>query len=686
MQTAQSVLSLLLIVLSYSGWTNGLCDLQNGTLARCDELKDVKYIETYDLDTLKAPVSESVLRPGFFGNLTSLRHLDLSGGSLKRIEPGSFRKLSNLKSLSLAENHIGQLEFTTTDDLNHLHSLNLRKNNFRKLPASLAHLKALRHLDVQGNPLQCNCATLRVRDQIVDRGVKISKKILCAGPGNMKGTSLFKHDATIICKFEEDDHEMQRDEGYQETTELGSGDDFEKLEPEEAIESTEAPTESTTELEIETPYPELPHVTMTTTTESSIPAVTIPLEASSWTPNDLDYHDKTSEKDGEIFFDSEEKKDQLSTVSSANKKKKIFTDALFYPVEGSGAEEEGSGEGSGTEVIFDDWRKSDNVDKSNGNEESMSLGDRVFDTLFNVFWSSTAAPEVKKDFNLEEEQFIDASSTKEDDEKKLIVPTRVDPNEAEVPTTTETITSRSTGASSAGVELLDGGLHDKSKAGNVEADEDCTTDEMAAVSPAKQSKKGMGSYVVLAALLAILATLIVFAAYKGDFCKKKRKRGDVENGTELKDMQKALLDTSNAPQSKVASNGNVESVPLVEDDIDHEERKSPNRLEDAPKSLNSSTDRLNPPKSTRKTNESELDTNSLTTDSARLSPVDLTVNNLPNVQTSDTNEPPLSPGAQRVKITLQENPDSVPRTPILITRTTVAKPQPRRHEPDWRGE
>jgi hypothetical protein len=30
--------------------------------------------------------------------------------------------------------------------------------------------------------------------------------------------------------------------------------------------------------------------------------------------------------------------------------------------------------------------------------------------------------------------------------------------------------------------------------------------------------------------------------------------------------------------------------------------------------------------------------------------------------------PPLSPGAQRVKITLQENPDSVPKTPILITR------------------
>ncbi|KZC05252.1 hypothetical protein WN55_08859 [Dufourea novaeangliae] len=481
------------------------------------------------------------------------------------------------------------------------------------------------------------------------RNVKISKKVICAGPSNMKGTPMFKPDTTIVCNLEEQDREMQKDQAYNESDEeYGSGDDIDKkVDDDEFVDIPDATSEPAKPVELETPAP---------TTVCS--------------PDDC-LVDNVSENDGDIILSEDEVPKKLEV-------KKVYKDALFSPDEGSGDELEGSGEGSGNVTIFDGWGKAGDVDETTDTEEeSQSLGDKLLDTLFNVLLSTTKAPETKKDLNLEEEQFIDASVTKEADETTA-VPEKANVDES-VPVTGSTIKvdiNATTIPPSDGVELLDGEPHDHSKTGKVKTDEEDLNDKLAEVSPAKQSKKGMGSYVVLAALLAILATLIVFAAYKGDFCRKKRKRGDVENGTDMKDMQKALLDTGNATQPKVVTNGTMENVPLVEDSIDHEEtkRSDVHRTEmEVSRPSNGTLERVDPVKPPRRTNEpSSPDRDSLKNDSspARTSPVDVTVNNGPS---TDVNGPPLSPGAQRVKITLQENPDSVPRTPILITRTMVGE-------------
>lgn len=660
---------LFFILLSYSGWVNGLCDLVNGTMAHCHELEDVKYIETYDLESLKAFVSKPVLRPGLFVNLTSLRHLDLSRSGIERIESETFRQLNNLRSLDLSENLLESLELGSIDGLNHLHKLDLRKNNFKQLPPVLARLKILKYLDVQGNPLQCNCATLRVRDLILKRGVKIMKKVLCVGPGNVKGTSLFKVDTTIVCRFEEQDREMQNDQSYKDTEdELGSGDE-DSGEFEEILNGS---SESPKELEIETPFPSNPEVSTPSIVQSSFPETSV--ESAATTPTTLK---QTVDKDEEIFFDSEEK---TSTAAAAPvERKKEYVDRLFYPAEGSG-DEEGSGEGSGTGAIFGDWTRVGEVERtSEKDEESSSSSNGLFDILLNVFWSTTEAPSIGKDPDLEEEQFIDVSSTKEVEEEAVTRKVHLD--EA-VSSTTEKIKD-ATMVPLNGVELVDDQLHDKSKSGKVTADEgDELTDESAEVSQAKQSKKGMGSYVVLAALLAILATLIGFAAYKGDFCKKKRKRGDVEHGTELKDMQKALLETGNSTQPKVASNGNVESSPLVQDADQVEIKSSDDRRTtiDVSKPPNTISARTEPVKPVRNSQNGQRlkdtvdETSSLNDDSssARISSVDV-IDNCPVNGSPEVHGPPLSPGAQRVKITLQENPDSVPKTPILITRTMAGE-------------
>jgi len=334
------LLSFVLILLYHSGWTYGLCKLKNDTSAWCDQLEDLKHIETHDLESLSVPVTQDVLASNLFDNLTSLRHLDLSDGDLKKIEPRSFRTLSNLKSLNLGENRIEYLELASLEGLIHLRSLNLRRNAIQQLPPALARLKNLKHLDIHGNPLECNCATLKVRDLITQRGVTISKKIVCAGPGNMKGTSLMKPNAAIICSFEQQDREMQNDqaEGSGEP-DLGSGDALDEFSEEdeegnEYVNVNNSTSEKSREPEVETPFP----IVLDNTTESSISKETTTIDA---TTSSLQH---SSGED--YFFDNEDKKEQISTTEMSGKKEEI-KDALFYPTEGSGDEDEGSGEGSG---------------------------------------------------------------------------------------------------------------------------------------------------------------------------------------------------------------------------------------------------------------------------------------------------------------------------------------------------
>lgn len=684
MQAAPPLLLLLLVLLHHSGWSYGLCKLENNTVAWCDKLEDLGQIETHHLEMLTAPSARDTLIPGLFDNLTNLRHLDMSDGDLKTIEPGSFRVLSHLRSLDLSDNRIEYLELASLEGLTDLRKLNLRKNAIRQLPPALARLKHLRHLDIYNNPLVCNCATLKVRDLIVQRKVSLSKKIVCADPSNLKGTSLMKPSAAIVCSLEQQDREMQNDQAVEGSGMYsGSGDDvlneFNSEEENEYI--VENNVDSSEKPEVETPFPN--GGTDSSTGSSLIESIstqdsTVIEEITSATINSLQH----TNEDEEIFFDNEEKKEQISTTEMS--RKEDVKDALFYPTTGSGdGDEDGSGEGSG--IILSSYDEK-NVEKSSTSEDSSSsLANTIWSILFGPT-ATTAIPSKTKDPDLEQEEFIDASFTKLATEEPLSESPSIKPDIDK--TSTETITIAS------GVEVLKSA--GKSKSDNVKAEVNSLNDEQAEVSPAKQSKKGMGSYIVLAILLAVVATLIGFAAYRGDICRKKRKRGDVEHGTELRDMQKSLLpDTGNSTQPKIASNGNPENTPLVQgtsngDDAKIDKIQNDQPIQETPRSLNGTADYLDPVKPPRKLISSQddqksedrprVDINSLRenfladrTSPAQPSDSSLATNNGPKAHMSEPNGPPLSPGAQRVKITLQENPDSVPKTPILITRTMAGE-------------
>ncbi|XP_011882247.1 PREDICTED: uncharacterized protein LOC105569971 [Vollenhovia emeryi] len=693
MQAAPPLLSFVLVLLYHSGWTYGLCKQDNSTSAWCDKLEDLEHIETDGLEYLSVPgfVAQDVLVPSLFANLTSLRHLDLSDGDLKVIEPGSFRTLSNLKSLNLGDNSIEYLELASLEGLTHLRSLNLRRNAIKQLPPALARLKNLKHLDIHGNPLECNCATLKVRDLIAQRGVTISKKVICAGPGNMKGTSLMKPIAAIICSFEQQDREMQNDqaEGSAEP-ELGSGDVLDAFneeddEEDDYTEVNNSTSAKSTEPEVETPFPT--ELAVDSATESSSKEITTDAATGSL---------QHSAEDEELFFDSEDKKEQASTTEMSRMKEKI-KDSLFYPNEGSG-DEEGSGEGSGTVGAFFD---EENTEKAKANEESLLY---TGSSLWNFFldgFSETPATTLKTTVtDLEEEQFIDLSTKVATEE--LIVPSKGHTVESDVDRTTEVTTKVISPDSNVNdVQVLKSPkTNNESKSGNIM---DRNSNEQAVSSP-KQSKKGMGSYVVLAVLLAIVAALIGFAAYRGEIC-RKRKQPDVETGTEMKEIQKSLLengDNSSHPkkdQNSAPYARELESVPLMKvrspgDDAKIHEIHDDNRQAQETPRLNGNVDHSEPVKPPRKqlshdesatsqddevreerprVDVSSLKKNFLEDRNPQPSTSLMATTNGPTSHASESNGPPLSPGAQRVKIILQEIPESVPKTPILITRTMAGE-------------
>lgn len=723
---------------------DGLCNLVNGTTARCHDLEDAKYIDTYDLEILTTSVSEDRLYPGIFRNLSSLRHLDLSMGDVEHIDPGTFRSLHELHSLDLSYNKIATLRPDSFDGLKKLHTLSMRKNALTDIPSAVLALKNLKFLDLATNPLNCSCATLKTRDILVNRGVHLSKRSMCSSPTNLKSKPLLAPEVQVICMYEEQDAEMQMDQAAPEGSgEAASGDPFEdssvdKLDEEEHDITVDAPATSATEIETPAPVklePELP-IAIGPTVASTVPTITEELR------EELFFSEENNKRATTVPVTSSTKSIEEIETTEKTDSKSLVRPNKADSFEGSGEEDdlrEGSGiEGSGTGVPPISW---DLPDDENDHETTSSGPAKTsteegwFSSLWDAIAGTSAPPDDdnKKDLALEEEEFINASSEPTLSsspgipvDERIGFPSVVSDSGKSLDRKTDTVKSD-------GETVNVGKVLDTAQSGKVRVEEE-TNAEATDASPARQHKQGMGSYVVLAALLAVLGALLGFAAYKGDYCKKKRKRNDVEGGTELKDMTKSLLEAGNGPQPKIASNGNMENVPLVCTSPPDDSKLQ--RAEEAPgdasrtrySAVSDAADPVKPPRKsflphdepekalangkshqepvtssaapevrepvclrTKSTGDAAAinggdrhdSLSSLGTDSRELPLARTSPRRAFDEFSTPTNgslgtiqglaRPPLSPGAQRVKITLQDNPDSVPKTPILITRTKAGE-------------
>ncbi|CAM2110159.1 unnamed protein product [Caretta caretta] len=138
--------------------------------------------------------------------LASLRSLDLSDiypgrEGLFSLRPGLFRGLGGLRRLQLDGSSLRDLPGEVFSSLASLEWLSLRENGLRNVSrAPLAHLPALRYLDVAGNPLACSCENAWFQNwSAAEPGVQVALlgSYLCLGPGVSQG--LFQAHDLAFC-------------------------------------------------------------------------------------------------------------------------------------------------------------------------------------------------------------------------------------------------------------------------------------------------------------------------------------------------------------------------------------------------------------------------------------------------------------------------------------------------------
>lgn len=150
-------------------------------------------------------------------NFMPIKILDLSNNQLTKVS-NQLELLVNLTELNLSHNRLTQVhklhfEHLETLDLSHnritsgklsklpknvIH-LNLSDNAITHVPSDFMKLKKLRSLELSGNPLNCTCETLMIRNWIQYQHVWTDKVIICASPQMFKGQPWVQARQNDIC-------------------------------------------------------------------------------------------------------------------------------------------------------------------------------------------------------------------------------------------------------------------------------------------------------------------------------------------------------------------------------------------------------------------------------------------------------------------------------------------------------
>lgn len=150
-------------------------------------------------------------------NWMPIKSLDLSNNQLTKIS-NQLELLVNLTELNLSHNRLTQVSKLNFEHLEKLDlsynritsgklskvpknvvHLNLMHNEITYLPVDFMKLKKLRSLELNGNPLNCTCDTLMVRNWIGLQSVWSSNAIKCTSPQNVKGQPWLQARQNDIC-------------------------------------------------------------------------------------------------------------------------------------------------------------------------------------------------------------------------------------------------------------------------------------------------------------------------------------------------------------------------------------------------------------------------------------------------------------------------------------------------------
>lgn len=190
--------------------------------AKCSSLKGLREIgkdtTIQSVDCSAIDISKITTQ---LDKLTSLTRLDLSNNHISEVPKLSKR----IRVLNLAHNSItsGKLSKIPL----YVRHLNLSYNDITYLPLDFMELHDLKSLELIGNPINCTCETLQVRNWLQENRVWTDNHVTCSSPLRFKGQPWLQVKQSEVCPaslpYIWDDQENELMQGDQPIFNDGSG-------------------------------------------------------------------------------------------------------------------------------------------------------------------------------------------------------------------------------------------------------------------------------------------------------------------------------------------------------------------------------------------------------------------------------------------------------------------------------
>ena len=641
------------------------CECDEATLsARCDDLNEL--IASYSRKQHKTrenlmPIKSLDLSNNQLTKLTNqleilvnLTELNLSHNQLTQVHKLNF---ANLKKLDLSHNRITSAKLKKLPK--NVAELNLGHNEITYLPVDFMKLKQLRTLELVGNPLNCTCNTLHVRNWITFHHVWSDNHILCASPAIVKGQPWLQARQNDIC-IEPSSTTTQRSkynwDNYEDDNEIMMGDQPQADEQSDNVQGDEPDDTDYGADDDDVDYNDGSEAPEKAADDEDTPKI------------------DEEEPESDVFADDEDKKD----ADDADEKK----------------DEEVTKKSQDNMSIDDDFMPV-SQEPEHDHHHHLHEPENVSEAAVDADNDSEGSGADNPDPSVQPEEDTNESGS---GMLPILIPSKDD-----LESSTDDSSVPSLGIFEDNTEVPIGGHIGAANPHEVETEmpagpNSAVSDQMNKAS----TDDNTGTYILLGILALCLISLMIFVAMKNKQEKKRNRRYDVErNGaTELQEMDKRLL--GKPMENNGNGNGKTEHAPLINDypvqkenrpqaytsfqptpSINIEEPKAAPRDKDkSQQSLYENHNGNGQVEPVHQSNGSSIpklpDSDDETFHPAVESPTSLNVSPEPTHQRyspiytpasprSERYSPVYSPETGRVKIKLTETPK--PKTPVVVTRS-----------------
>uniref|UniRef100_A0A336LNW9 CSON014770 protein n=1 Tax=Culicoides sonorensis TaxID=179676 RepID=A0A336LNW9_CULSO len=570
--------------------------------AKCSTLAGlIRFNGTSNFESLD--LSNNSLRKitSHLDKFTSLQKLDLSGNRLSEVN----KLPKGIEDLNLSGNRITSAKLSKIPKS--VVNLNLTDNHITYVPHSIMTLKYLRRLELSGNPINCTCDTLAVRNWLKAQHVWSDRHITCMAPLKFKGRPWLQMKQAEVCEvkvatkksistgskynwdeIEKNDNELMQRDGYAEGS-GGAGDDDTILDPEDYdYDKEDEASNEPIKPEVDEEEPEKQDPVIDEEKEDSVidevdNKQDVDEEKEDPVVDEVDSKPETDEEKKDPVIDEVENehlipvKSEPSTTeathpSSDSPNVQEYDDEdEDYEGSGSSADnipligvsiEQSTTEASTTEpsstsvsAVSEPVETTDDDDDYADDTEGSGSDISVLTPLQS---SSTTESDITFEPETTEATFEVSEAMDEDAEQSTLPDLNIFDEKLGMSSTTEEPTSDDGAVVRAGLDV-------DSDTERVEVLEEGSTDQEKANVMQAKSDDSKNTFILLGVLGALLIGLIVYVAIKDKSGKRNRRnnKSDVETGPgrEMKEMNKDLLGKEKGKNGHHPHNNHNSTIP-----------------------------------------------------------------------------------------------------------------------------